>query len=719
VIWRTKDLDKEQVRALSSKLEVSPLIASILVRRGLGNLADALFLLENKKVFLHNAFLLPDMAIATERIVAAMGVIVQEEGRYRATQYEQIMIVGDRDADGISSTALFANYFQHYGIEPILRLPQGDESYGLTCAVVEEARAAGVTLLICVDNGSSAYEAARLAMSYQIDLLVFDHHDTGKEKLPVVAFVNPKLSDKYPNQQLSASVVVLKAIFCLDFYMCGHFGRCDVLLYAAHTHDRKRQIMALQMINLEIKATMQITLDESNAEQGVLDRERMIRFVQGSELFVFGAKEQIALLGDALGVEVSARDLAGELEQVHPGISQYRLPDVLRKSRFFRYQEQPQLRDALCLLYTLLMTSNAKDYPIYNESFGLATLGLLADLAPLLGENRIIAHHGLALLNSGGDSPLNRLLSQLKLLNTTLTNSDLNWKFIPLINATGRMGQPSVALEALLCTDMSRQSQLASQLTALNEQRRTLTSEWWERLQPQSKASWLKHQKEALFLCANDLPRGLTGLIAGRIARSYDCFALVVAIKPDGVATASMRSPYSYHVAPFIEFCKELFIDAGGHAQAGGFSMQVEHLEELQRRLMIFCTGLLASKPAALGDKEFYYDAKLPAGYFNKEIVQTVERLAPYGVKFESLVFCVSAAKLESATLIGKQEEHLKLGVTIDGQHWQCLFWEAAERFSQLKLGLQLELLCRLRKEYGRFAGFQLELIDFKEELHP
>nr|WP_246226779.1 DHH family phosphoesterase [Entomospira culicis] len=625
------------------------------------------------------------------------------------------MIVGDRDADGITSTALVADYLLDYGVAPVLRLPQGDEPYGLTTALVLEAQALGVSLIICVDNGSSAYEAANLAKSKQIDLIIFDHHDIGSDPLPAVAFVNPKRNEQYPNRQLSASVVVLKALFALDFYMKGYFERSEILLYGAQIDAQSAQIIALQVVNMEIKSVLQVTFPYDNPQKMAQSRQQMEHFLQGQALFVFGAQEQIGFLSGLLGADVVARDLTGELEHFYAGISQYRLGDLLKRSRFFCYQDQPQLRDGMLLLYRLLLLAEPNNFPHYERNFGLATIGLLADLAPLLGENRIIVQHGLRAMNSGENTKLNQLLSHLHLLNNTITINDLNWKFIPLINASGRMGSPDVALDALLSDESKDMQELSLALVKLNEQRRDLTTQWWEELQQPIRDSLERYEGKIIFIYQKDLPRGLTGLLAGRMARVYDTFSLVIAIKEDGTASASMRSPFDYHVAPFIEHCKDLFIDAGGHTQAGGFTIKIELIDELKRRLTTFLAGI-ETKPA-VDDAEVIraYDAKIPSAYFQQEVIRLVERLAPYGAKFEPLVFYISGVKLESATLIGRREEHLKLGITIGAEHWQALFWEEANRFGELRAGMQLDVLCKLRKESGRFHGYQLELIDFKE----
>nr|WP_281347556.1 DHH family phosphoesterase [Entomospira nematocera] len=627
------------------------------------------------------------------------------------------MIVGDRDADGITSTAMIADYLLDYGLEPILRLPQGDESYGLTNLVVKEAFDAGVTLIICVDNGSSAYEAVALANKFAIDVIIFDHHDIGDNDLDATAFVNPKRSDRYQNQQLSASVVVLKALFALDFYMTGAFNRYDILLYANEIAKNHYQVMALEVVNLEIRSVLHVELNLLEVDRFRSERQKIIQFVEGREIFIYGGEEQTKLLSIALGVDVFAHDMQEQLRDLYPALAQFSLIELIKKSKFFLYKDRPQIRDALLLLYRLLLTSDPYQLRHYHQGFSLATIGLLADLAPVLGENRIIIQRGLEALNSGKNVKVSRLLSHLHLLNTALTTNELNWKFIPLINASGRMGQPDIALRALLSSDIKEQEELAQELVELNGQRRRLTMQWWDVLQPGMKASLQEYQRQAVFVCEKDLPRGLTGLIAGRISRVYDCFALVVAIKNNDTASASMRSPYDFHVAPFIEHCKDLFIDAGGHAQAGGFTIPVLHLSELEKRLKTFVQKLITDTHVVKKEleREFYYDAKLPHEYFNERAITVVERLTPYGSRFDQLIFYVPSVKLESATLVGKQEEHLKLGVMIGSSHWSCLFWDAAIRFAELEIGISLDLLCKIRKESGRYQGFQLDLIDFRE----
>lgn len=713
--WITKEVDKTQIRSVSRRFNIDALMATVLVRRQQDAPQDALYLLENKKIFLLNPFLLPDMDLAVERIVTSLGDLEKHAGKLRSSNPEKIMIIGDRDTDGITSTAMIASFFKKFEVSPILRLPQGDESYGITVDLIDEAKTAGVTLIICVDNGSNAYDSAKLALKEHIDLIVIDHHDVDQSQLlPVVAFVNPKRNDKYLNTQLSASALVLKTLFCLDFSLSGYLGQCDVLLHASIGNTDTYYVTAMQVINWEIKATLQVSFSSKNLKNWQ-ERERIISFVQGREIFIFNAQEQIPLLSAILNVEVVARDIASELEQFYSGISQYDLLEIMKKSRFFCYQERTQLRDGLLLLYRLLFIADNNKFTNYNENFGLAALGLLADLAPVLGENRIIIHHGLASLNGGDNTVINQLLSKLNLLRTPITEHDINWKIIPLINASGRMGKPDVALRALLSQNHLEQKELIDELVLLNEQRRKLTTQWWEDLQSTIYQSLEIYDKKIVFICEKNLPRGLTGLLAGRISRAYKCFAIVIAIKNKDVASASMRSGHDYHVAPFIDYCKDILIDSGGHAQAGGFTIKVNLLDELKKRVALFNSGLTIIERGVSQEKEFYYDIKISPNYFNSSVIELVDRFSPYGSKFEPLIFYISNVKLESATLVGKQEEHLKMTVTIGDQYWQCVFWGEANCFAQLRAGMYLDLLCKLRKDYNRFQKYQLELVNFNE----
>ena len=238
--WNKPTIDRDQVRALSSRYEIDLLTASIMVRRGITGSEDILFFLENDIRFLHNPFLFVDMDLTVRRLNQAI-----EEG-------ERAVIFGDRDVDGITSTILLYETLSEKGVDVSWRLPEGDDPYGLTEKAVLDARESGATLIITVDCGISNFAEISLAAENGIDTLVFDHHNPHENLPPAYAIINPKMEDSgYPFRDLAGCGVVAKVIWALEFSRTRFFDQPVCLLNIIPGNDT--YILELMKVeNMEI-----------------------------------------------------------------------------------------------------------------------------------------------------------------------------------------------------------------------------------------------------------------------------------------------------------------------------------------------------------------------------------------------------------------------------------------------------------------------------------
>ena len=186
-------------RRLAARLQISPVSAAILRSRGHDSAAAIEAFFAPHPGLLRDAADLPDIERAIDRLWKAIA------------DRESILIFGDYDVDGITSTALMVRSLQKLGAQVTYRLPERDESYGLTVAAVEEAAQRKIALIVTADCGITALEAARRAKELGIDLVITDHHEPESELPEAVAIVNPKRADsKYEFTGLSGCGVVYK-----------------------------------------------------------------------------------------------------------------------------------------------------------------------------------------------------------------------------------------------------------------------------------------------------------------------------------------------------------------------------------------------------------------------------------------------------------------------------------------------------------------------------
>ena len=181
--WIKKAVSKQQIDFLCSRFNISQLLASILVRRNKTEGNQILYYLENDLRFQHSPFCFSSMEDAVERILQA-----KEEG-------EKVLIFGDSDVDGVTSTAILYDYLLKLGIDVQWRLPSADDAYGLSLEAVDDFAKQEGTLIITVDCGISNYIEINHANELGIDVIVTDHHNPPEQLPSAIVIVDPKTQD--------------------------------------------------------------------------------------------------------------------------------------------------------------------------------------------------------------------------------------------------------------------------------------------------------------------------------------------------------------------------------------------------------------------------------------------------------------------------------------------------------------------------------------------
>jgi single-stranded-DNA-specific exonuclease len=204
-IWESKPCDAAQVDEVGRALGLSPITARLLCIRGLGDLERARRFLSPSLDDLHDPFLLTDMAPAVERILGAIA------------RKERIAIHGDYDVDGVTSTVILRRALELLGADVIHFIPERlRDGYGLQAPALDRLHADGVRLVISVDCGIRAADAARHAASLGLELIITDHHEPDATLPSALAVINPKRHDcRYPDKNLAGVGVALKLVHAL------------------------------------------------------------------------------------------------------------------------------------------------------------------------------------------------------------------------------------------------------------------------------------------------------------------------------------------------------------------------------------------------------------------------------------------------------------------------------------------------------------------------
>lgn len=713
--WIKKRITREDVGALYDKFGVNALTASILARRGITEGADVQFFLEDDLRFMHNPFLFANMEDAVDRILQA-----KDEG-------ENVLIFGDRDVDGITSTAVLYDCLTSLEINVSWRLPGGTDPYGLNKNAVDEFEKNFGSLVITVDCGISNVEEIAYATEKGMDVIVIDHH-TPPEILPSPAIiVNPKCEDSgYPFKDISGCAVVYKVVSALRFAASGLYKNEVALLAATASPDGEEcTIEVLKLQNLVEKGSLSITVRSGTS----ISDTKLVDFLRGQQIFVWDEKSTSSLLAQIFGngAEFNFMDLRGEVAKVFPAMGTASLTQLKSKSKLARYNpdQNTEIKGFFNIFVTFVNAQISKQFPSYAKAnerdLQLVALAALADIMPLKNENRIFIRHGIASMNKGNAREgLRELLSMQGLLGKRINATDLSWNINPALNATGRLGHPEIGLELFLEKDAGKRTEIAQKIIEMNNERKALGNEGWNFAALQAKQSIQKYGGKLCVIIDDSgeqkINRGVSGTIAGKLVNLYDIPSMAITIVDDN-AIGSMRSCRGFEVLSLLDKMADLFVSYGGHAYAAGFTFKKERLPDFLAALDKFVPEIELSNSEA---EQINIDAEIPSDYLKPDLLAIVDNFEPYGEENRELTFMSKNLRICDAALIGKTErQHLKLTFDLGKTKWPAMFWGGAESLHRdFDKGDNVDVLYQVgRNCYNGVETPQLIITDIRKSL--
>ena len=301
-----------------------------------------------------------------------------------------------------------------------------------------------------------------------------------------------------------------------------------------------------------------------------------------------------------------------------------------------------------------------------NDLLDLVALGTVADLAPLVGENRVLVRRGLRQIRETKRQGLYSLAGVADMKIDKVTAGNIGFMLGPRLNASGRLESALASFELLTTTDFMRAGQLAMQLDTQNRQRQSIT----RTMQEQAEAIAMGEDPEAflLFAAHEDFNPGVVGLAASRLTEMYYRPAIVAA-KNAEETRGSCRSIPEFHITDALDLCKDLLVRHGGHAAAAGFTVKNENLPELVSRLKEIARDQLGSKDLR---QTLSADMEVPLSQLNFEVLEHLKFLEPTGYGNPEAVFVSRNVKVKTARTVGSEGRHLKLvlederGATVD-----------------------------------------------------
>jgi single-stranded-DNA-specific exonuclease len=328
----------------------------------------------------------------------------------------------------------------------------------------------------------------------------------------------------------------------------------------------------------------------------------------------------------------------------------------------------------------------------------IAAIGTVADVAPLIGENRTITSLGLAGLANVRNRGLAALLKRLGLAGRALRAVDVGFKIGPRINAPGRLASADTAIELFSAADDDSAWQICIELDRLNAERRQIEQEVRAAALAQ-----VRGDERILVLAGTGWHRGVLGLAAGRLAQQYHRPALVISI--DGMsAVGSARSIESIDLHSELESVSDLFAHFGGHEFACGFSLASENVAALRQRLEARFNEL----DDGLFRREARVDGVLTLGEIDGEFLAAHELLQPFGAGNLQPLFEVQDVSLVTSRTFAEECRELEL-IDATGRG-RAVLWPGQQQLTELLASGPFDLLARIEPDPRN--GSRLTVVD-------
>lgn len=530
-LWQVPVSDQQQVYTLAGSTRMAVPLVQTLVNRGLQT-QDELerFLFTSRERDVASGALLKDAEKVIDRLLFAI-----ERG-------QKILIAGDYDVDGITSTALMLLCLAPLGAHVNFFLPNRIvDGYGLSVKTVQRAHQNGYQVIITVDNGISAFDAALEAQKLGIDLIITDHHRPHAQVPPAFAIVNPAQDDcTYPFKKFA-------------------------------------------------------------------------------------------------GVGVS-----------------------------FKLME---------LLYTRL----GKELP--PKVYELLMLGTVADVVPLLGENRFWVRHGLQQVRLQESLSIQVLKSNARIDKPALSSTDIGFFIAPQINALGRLDDPRAGVKFLIGTDDQEIMRVGKLLGELNQTRKSVEQVVLKEVERAvlSKSIDLTKNKVLIAAQAGWAP-GVIGLVASRLVGQFGRPTILLHITKDGIAKGSCRSIPELNIFEALSSVSDMLTSFGGHPMAAGLSLPVSKIPLLQERLDAYVAARLADEDLV---QKLYLDAELRLPDANQKLIDDMGYLEPFGCENAQPKFYIQQASLVETPLLLK-DEHVKGMIFAEGVVKPVIFFNRPDLYPKL-----------------------------------
>ncbi len=360
----------------------------------------------------------------------------------------------------------------------------------------------------------------------------------------------------------------------------------------------------------------------------------------------------------------------------------------------------------------LLAALDDGDYSLVCEQYGdIAAIGTIADVVPLVSENRTIVSNGLRMIKNTENYGLISLMEESGVDPENITSTNVAFTLSPRINAAGRFGSPITALD-MLTSEEEEARGFAHELSVLNERRKKAEADICDEIRQLLKTSPQILNERVLVVYGDGWHHGVIGIVASRLLEAYEKPVVVISKDDNGFAVGSARSMKGFNIFKCFESCRDILVKFGGHECAGGLTVKCEDIPKLNSMIQAYAKESCPKMPRFT----ITADKLIKGTDITIKNISDLKRLEPFGTDNASPVFAFSAAKV-LAVMPLKNGEHTRLDIDYDGVKLKALLFRKKTALMDISAGDIIDIMGSL--EINSFRGTEsISLIVSDYRLH-
>ena len=344
-----------------------------------------------------------------------------------------------------------------------------------------------------------------------------------------------------------------------------------------------------------------------------------------------------------------------------------------------------------------------------NSLLDLVVLGTVADVMPVLEENRVFVQRGLQILNSTPRPGLRQLKAVSGYAEKPVKTTGVGFHIGPRINVAGRLEKPDIALELIRADSDGRAVELADELNRLNARRQALQREGMD--EAEALVSREDLARDRIVVVLGEWKLGIVGLLAGKLCEKHTRPAVVCSDDAGGgLYVGSARSIPAYDISRGIGSCADHLVAYGGHPAAAGFSLKAASFEAFRVQLIEHANSHIQEEDL---QAELDVDIELAPGDLNIATIESLAALEPFGNGNEAPLFAMCGCKVLSRRQIGKGGTHLKVELEAEGRHCNGLWWNQGDMADKIHPGQRVSVAFVLEEDtYAGGGAVQMVIKD-------